>query len=102
LEIGEDDMAKRPSARSKATDPGAPAPPKPKRARTRAPVEQEPVGPPADPASAPAEAIADAPAEPTADDIRRRAYQRYQQRGGNHGQHFDDWLEAERELRIKK
>ena len=36
------------------------------------------------------------------DDIRRRAYQRYQQRGGNHGQHFDDWLEAENELRNKK
>ena len=28
-----------------------------------------------------------------------RAYQRYLERGGDHGQHFDDWLEAERELR---
>ena len=33
------------------------------------------------------------------DDIRRRAYQRYLERGGNHGQHFDDWLEAEKELK---
>jgi hypothetical protein len=36
------------------------------------------------------------------DDIRRRAYERYQERGGKHGQHFDDWLEAERELRSRK
>ncbi|MGH9140560.1 MAG: DUF2934 domain-containing protein [Vicinamibacterales bacterium] len=36
------------------------------------------------------------------DDIRRRAYERYLQRGGNHGRHFDDWLEAEQELRTRK
>jgi hypothetical protein len=36
------------------------------------------------------------------EDIRRRAYQRYQERGGYHGGHFDDWLEAEKELRSKK
>jgi hypothetical protein len=36
------------------------------------------------------------------EDIRRRAYERYQERGGDHGGHFDDWLEAERELRSKK
>jgi len=40
--------------------------------------------------------------EPSVDEIRRRAYERYQQRGGNHGRHFDDWLEAEKELRSKK
>ena len=40
--------------------------------------------------------------EPSVDDIRRRAYERYLERGGNHGQHFDDWLEAEKELRRKK
>jgi hypothetical protein len=38
---------------------------------------------------------------PNEDDIRRRAYQRYLERGGGHGQDFDDWLEAERELRQK-
>ena len=36
---------------------------------------------------------------PNEDDIRRRAYQRYLERGGGHGNDFDDWLEAERELR---
>jgi hypothetical protein len=41
-------------------------------------------------------------AGPSDDDIRRRAYERYLERGGDHGQHFDDWLEAERELRSKK
>ena len=38
-------------------------------------------------------------AGPSDDDIRRRAYERYQERGGNHGKHFDDWLEAEKELK---
>jgi len=41
-------------------------------------------------------AIAGAPSE---DDIRERAYQRYLQRGGGHGMDFEDWLEAERELK---
>jgi hypothetical protein len=97
LEIGDDDMAKRPTSRTKAKDPeepAAPAAPKAKRARATAPR-------PAEPVDASAE-TADAPAEPSADDIRRRAYERYQQRGGNHGQHFDDWLAAEQELRSKK
>ena len=39
---------------------------------------------------------------PNEDDIRRRAYQRYLERGGGDGQDFDDWLEAERELRSGK
>ena len=81
-------MAKRPATRSKATDTDAPAQPKTKRLRTAAPAEQTPAGPPA--------------SGPSDEDIRRRAYERYQQRGGNHGQHFDDWLEAEKELKKKK
>jgi hypothetical protein len=89
-------MAKRPTARSKPDDAAAPAAPKPKRARTAArksepsdaPREQEPVGP--------------SSVEPSVDDIRRRAYERYLERGGNHGMHFDDWLEAEKELKRKK
>ena len=36
---------------------------------------------------------------PSEDDIRRRAYQRYLERGGGDGSDFEDWLEAERELR---
>lgn len=30
--------------------------------------------------------------------IARRAYERYEERGGNHGRDVDDWLESEREL----
>jgi hypothetical protein len=37
-------------------------------------------------------------AKPTEDRIRQRAYERYQERGGEHGHDTDDWLEAEREL----
>ena len=37
--------------------------------------------------------------EPSEEDIRMRAYQRYLERGAGHGQDFDDWLEAERELK---
>lgn len=75
-------MAKRPSSRSKATETAAPAAPKTRRARAAAVPVPVPV--------------------PSVDDIRRRAYERYLERGGNHGQHFDDWLEAERELKNKK
>ncbi len=39
---------------------------------------------------------------PTEAEIRERAYHRYLERGGGHGQDFDDWLEAERELRHDK
>jgi len=44
------------------------------------------------------------PASPsiTDEEIRERAYHRYLQRGGGHGMDFEDWLEAERELRTKK
>lgn len=37
--------------------------------------------------------------EPTEDDIRLRAYHRYLERGGEHGADFDDWVEAERDLK---
>jgi len=40
-----------------------------------------------------------ATSDPSYDDIARAAYERYLSRGGNHGRDFDDWLEAERELR---
>jgi len=36
------------------------------------------------------------------DDIRARAYQRYLDRGGAHGQDLDDWIEAEQELRNRR
>jgi Protein of unknown function (DUF2934) len=88
-------MAKRTTSRSKVSDPAAPAPSKPRRARTTAAGE-----PPATAADAASASVP--PAEPSVEDIRRRAYERYLERGENHGRHFDDWLEAERELRSKK
>jgi hypothetical protein len=81
-------MAKRPASRPKTPDLTTPAAPKPKRTRAAAPRTPEP--------------RAAVPAEPSADDIRRRAYERYLERGGNHGRHFDDWLEAEKELKSRK
>jgi hypothetical protein len=40
--------------------------------------------------------------EPSEEDIRLRAYQRYLERGGGHGMDFEDWLEAERELKTRR
>ncbi len=48
------------------------------------------------------EATADAPSSPTYDEIAEAAYHRYLSRGGVDGQDFDDWLEAERELRSRR
>jgi hypothetical protein len=39
---------------------------------------------------------------PSEEDIRMRAYQRYLERGGGHGMDFEDWLEAERELKHRR
>jgi hypothetical protein len=57
----------------------------------------------------PSEAGDDAPlesmsmgSEPSEEDIRMRAYHRYLERGGGHGMDFEDWLEAERELKPSK
>jgi hypothetical protein len=41
------------------------------------------------------------PAAPTFEQISEAAYHRYLQRGGQDGQDFDDWLEAERSLRSR-
>jgi hypothetical protein len=40
--------------------------------------------------------------EPSAEDIRMRAYHRYLERGGGHGMEFEDWLEAERDLKSRR
>jgi hypothetical protein len=37
---------------------------------------------------------------PTHEQIARRAYALFLARGGGHGHHEDDWLQAERELRL--
>src|SRR5262245_19777562 len=39
---------------------------------------------------------------PTYDEIAEAAYQRYLQRGSVDGRDFDDWLEAERELKARR
>ena len=38
----------------------------------------------------------------TSDDISARAYELYERRGGEHGQDWDDWLQAERELQARR
>ena len=35
---------------------------------------------------------------PSAEEIRRRAFEIYRERGAIHGRDLDDWLQAEREL----
>jgi hypothetical protein len=39
---------------------------------------------------------------PSYDEIAEAAYQRYLRRGGHDGRDFDDWLEAERELKERR
>jgi len=39
---------------------------------------------------------------PSYDEIAEAAYQRYLSRGGDHGRDFEDWLEAERDLRSRR
>ena len=41
-----------------------------------------------------------AAADPTPGDIARRAYELYERRGRDHGRDWEDWLQAERELRL--
>ncbi|PYQ82006.1 MAG: hypothetical protein DMG01_02295 [Acidobacteria bacterium] len=98
-------MAKRPSSRTDTqTDDTASVAPgalKPRRARVRSATStsvQEAAAEAADMGNAP-EQTEGAPSE---NDIRTRAYHRFLERGGGHGQHFDDWIEAERELKSRK
>ena len=39
---------------------------------------------------------------PSEEDIRLRAYHRYLERGGGQGTDFDDWLEAEKDLKATR
>lgn len=41
-------------------------------------------------------------APPTADEIAAEAYAIYQERGGMHGRHEEDWLEAERRVSARR
>ena len=42
------------------------------------------------------------PARPSDDEIRVRAYHRFLERGASHGGDFDDWLEAEKDLKATR
>jgi Protein of unknown function (DUF2934) len=106
-------MAKRPSARtqSQADDAAATVPPRPRGRRPRATTVDSVetiAGSPADAAIAssdPSESIDSSLSNgfgPSEEEIRIRAYHRYLERGGGHGMDFEDWLEAERELRTRK
>ncbi|MBI3048493.1 MAG: DUF2934 domain-containing protein [Acidobacteria bacterium] len=53
-------------------------------------------------AATPASTAAETRRDPTHDEIAKAAYQRYLSRGGEHGRDFDDWLDAERDLRQRK
>jgi len=44
-------------------------------------------------------AIAEPVSTPSYEQIAEAAYHRFLQRGGDHGREFDDWIEAERQLR---
>lgn len=108
-------MAKRTTPRSQADDSAGnhsneikAAQPKERPARTRRPAaaaaarnELPDIPEPGDVADQ-AQRSEPSTYEPSEEDIRIRAYHRYLERGAGHGTHFDDWLEAERELRNKK
>lgn len=47
----------------------------------------------------PRENVREARMNPTEDEIRQRAYEIFQARGGEPGHGVDDWLQAERELK---
>jgi hypothetical protein len=51
-------------------------------------------------ASAPGTGASGHEAGPNTDQIARRAYEIFLARGGQHGRDADDWLQAERELRL--
>jgi hypothetical protein len=42
---------------------------------------------------------ADRDGNPGSDDVARRAYELYERRGGEHGRDWDDWFQAEQEIR---
>ena len=115
-------MAKRPSSRSQASDSPVSADkstePKRSRRQTRTVSPEIAAAPPEESRPTTPEELPNIPepgdvgdqalrsesmaSEPSTEDIRLRAYHRYLERGGSHGQHFDDWIEAERELKRRK
>ena len=106
--VGPDTPADQPAAPARRA--AASTPPR-KRAARRPTVGA--AGPDAAPLADPLDSAADmsvgagssdsaAARQPTYDEIAEAAYHRYLQRGGHHGQDFDDWVEAERSLRDRR
>ena len=91
-------MAKRsPTSRSRSADRSKTGQVSDRSQNVTVPTDPEPVQPTE---ASPANTRASSPsAEPSDEAIRRRAYQRYLARGGQDGTDFEDWLEAERELK---
>jgi hypothetical protein len=56
---------------------------------------------PARPRKAQSASISPEASKPSEEDIRLRAYHRFLERGAGHGNDFEDWLEAEQELKKK-
>jgi len=85
-----------------ATPPGAPVPPDVQAKRAKAtdeqPIDLERPGS-LDALTSESTSMA---SEPSEQDIRMRAYHRYLERGGGQGREFDDWVEAEKELRSRR
>jgi hypothetical protein len=94
-------MAKRTTPRAHAQDTGTAAPPSKSRKSKAAPGAPGPDTLGVLPDTITMQSGVEGH-EPTEDDIRRRAYERYLERGGGHGTDFEDWLEAEREIRSRK
>ena len=86
-------MAKKKSSDSVPAVPKAPAP----RRRAAAPRDAA-----SERSTAASAAPGNAAQDPTYDEIAEAAYRRYLSRGGTHGRDFDDWVEAERELRSRR
>ena len=77
---------------AKKTSANSPTPSAPRKRTTKKP-NGEAAGPVVPPV---------APPDVTDDDIRVRAYHRYLERGGSHGADFDDWVEAEKDLKSSR
>jgi hypothetical protein len=45
---------------------------------------------------------ADRNGNPNSDEVARRAYELYEHRGGEHGRDWDDWFQAEQEVRERE
>jgi len=99
-------MAKRTTPRAQAQDTTVAGKPKARRGRA---AEDAPSAPPETAPDIAASQPRDEDvhstsmgSEPSEEDIRMRAYHRYLERGGGHGMDFEDWLEAEREVKGSK